>query len=95
MMNKMEKKNYNEFSGYIKRIESNLSKYKYLIGICIIFLMLVLIILTIKNFEKQNQIIETGGFTDGKIKCVCTKNAWDEYVNKNDLNLNNILNKDG
>lgn len=68
-----------EVKGYFDWLENNLFKYKYVIGILIIFLLVTLIIATFKNFEKQNQIIETCGFTDGKIKCVCTQEAWNTF----------------
>jgi len=79
------------------KIEYELSRYRYLIGLIIIFLLITLIIATFKNFEKQNQIIETGGFIDGKIKCVCNEEAWNEYSNfqKNPLNVSIEKNLNG
>ena len=73
--------------------ERLLNNFRYLIGVAIITLLIVLIFLTIQNFEKQNQIIETGGFINGKVKCVCNENAWNEYMYKDALRdspLNNL-----
>lgn len=64
---------------YFDWLENNLFRYRYVIGVLILFLLVTLLIATIKNFEKQNQIIKTGGFTDGKIKCVCNQQDWEDF----------------
>lgn len=72
--------------------EKLLSNFRYLIGIAVVTLLIALIILTFQNFKKQNQIIEKGGFIDGKIKCVCNQKAWDEYMSEQfDMNLNSYI----
>jgi len=63
----------------IKKIEKTLNRYKHFLGLCVIILLGTLIIATVINFQKQNEIIKTGGFTEGDIKCVCNQQAWDEY----------------
>jgi len=50
-------------------------------------MLIVTSVLTYNNFDKQNQIIETGGFTDGKIKCVCNQEAWDKFQIQDILNV--------
>ena len=64
----------------LQQIENSLSKYKNIIGVLILVTLIILSLLTINFFKKQNEIIETGGFTDGKIKCACTKEAWDNKI---------------
>lgn len=63
----------------IKKLEKYLAEYRNVIGILILIMLVVTSMLTYENFDKQNQIIETGGFTDGKIKCACTQEAWNEF----------------
>jgi competence protein ComGC len=73
---------------YLNTTEDVLKGYKNIIGITIITLLVVLIFVTVKNFDKQNEIIETGGFIDGKVKCVCTQEAWDMEYGENNIILN-------
>lgn len=63
----------------IDKLELHLSNYKNIIGIVVIILLSTLIILTVQFFDKQNQIIENCGYTDGKVKCVCTEEAWNAF----------------
>jgi len=53
---------------FFNKIELFLSHYRMIIGVLILIMLIVTSVLTYNNFDKQNQIIETGGFTDGKIK---------------------------
>ena len=64
----------------LQQIENSLSKYKSIIGVSILVMLILLSLLTINFFKKQNEIIETGGFIDGKIKCTCTQEAWDNKI---------------
>ena len=82
-------------SNVLQEFEKSLGKYRLLIGLAVISLLLILIVATFINFHKQNEIIETGGFTDGKIKCVCNQEAWDEYQGKLNLSLSGIYFEDG
>jgi hypothetical protein len=77
-------------------LEKFLAKYRALIGLLVLIMLITLSILTYFNFDKQNQIIETGGFIDGDIKCVCTQDAWDGFQ-KLDVNtdISNIIVTDG
>lgn len=81
----------------IDQLEKEAIRYKYLIGILIIILLISLLFATFKNFEKQNEIIETGGFIDGKIKCVCNQEAWENHQGfiNNPLNLTVSKNNNG
>lgn len=78
----------------IKELEKYLTEYKNIIGILVLIMLIVISILTYHNFDKQNQIIETGGFTDGKIKCACSQKAWDEFQNQ-DVDISNIIIENG
>ena len=67
---------------YSYKLEIFLSKYRHILGLFVLIMLIVTCILTWQNFDKQNQIIETGGFTDGKIKCVCDQESWEEFESK-------------
>lgn len=71
---------------YLDILEKYLARYRLIIGVLVLIMLVITSILTYQNFDKQNQIIETGGFTDGNVKCVCNKEAWDEFQ-KIDINL--------
>ena len=66
--------------GILDRIEKYLQRFRLTIGVCVLIMLMVLSILTWNFFDKQNQIIETGGFVDGKIKCACTQEAYDNFL---------------
>lgn len=63
-----------------QKIETGLKPYKNIIGLSILVMLIILSLLTVKFFDKQNEILETGGYTDGTVKCVCTQEAWDNRV---------------
>ena len=67
---------------YSNKLETFLARYKHIIGLLVLIMLIVTSVLTWQNFDKQNQIIETGGFTDGKIKCVCDQEVWDDFNNQ-------------
>lgn len=77
----------------IKQLEKYLERYRLIIGILILIMLIITSVLTYHNFDKQNQIIETGGFTDGKIKCACSQESWDEFQNQEDIST--VINIDG
>jgi len=70
-----------------KSLEDYLARFRMIIGILVFVMLVVTSILTYQNFDKQNQIIETGGFIDGDIKCVCDQAAWDEFTSR-EIGLN-------
>jgi len=77
-------------------LEKFLAKYRALIGLLVLIMLITLSILTYFNFDKQNQIIETGGFIDGDIKCVCTQDAWDDFQGLSEnIDTSNIIVTDG
>lgn len=77
-------------------IEKYINKYRNILGVLILIMLIITSVLTYKNFDKQNQIIETGGFVDGKIKCACTQDAWDEFQASGEkYNIPNIENSNG
>lgn len=82
-----------EIKELMDSVEGYLARYRLLLGLLVFIMLVVSCILTWQNFDKQNQIIETGGFTDGKIKCVCSQDAWDEFMADDDiLDFTNIEN---
>ena len=74
----MEKNDSKIYS--VREIEGFLSRYKHILGLAVFCALLILIFFTIQNFQKQNQIADKCGFMDGKVKCVCTKEAWDQWM---------------
>lgn len=74
-----------------KNLENVLKRWRHVIAFLILVMLIVLSMLTIKFFDKQNEIIETGGFTDGKIKCACTQEAWEQFEELKNLNISEIL----
>lgn len=65
---------------FFRKIERGLAEFRHVIGILILISLLATAWTTYNWFEKQEQIINTCGYTDGKIKCVCTQEAWDQYI---------------
>lgn len=61
--------------------EKVLQRYKNLIGIGVIFMLILFIIIFLMTSAKQSKIAEDCGFDDGKIRCVCTSDAWNSYQN--------------
>lgn len=57
----------------------NLNKYKNHIGIGVMILLIILIGLTIYTHTQQLKIAKDCGFETGKVKCVCTEQAWNKY----------------
>lgn len=81
-----------DFKEILNKLNGYLKQYTSIIGFVLIILIATLIMLTYMNFDKQNQIIEKGGFIDGKIKCVCSQEAWDQFENVNrEVDLNNLV----
>jgi len=77
-------------------LEKYLARYRLIIGLLVLIMLCVTCILTYHNFDKQNQIIENGGFEDGKIKCVCSQEAWDTFQEeKGDISLPGLNFTDG
>jgi len=71
-------------------LETFLARFKHVLGLLVLIMLIVTSVLTWQNFDKQNQIIETGGFTDGKIKCVCDQDVWNDFENQ-DITIPNIV----
>lgn len=67
----------------IKRIfedgESGLKKYNNLIGIGVILTILLGVGFILFSLNEQKALAEKCGFDDGKIRCVCTDDAWNQY----------------
>jgi len=82
-------------TNYFKKLEQFLSEYKLVIGIMVMILLATLCVMTYFNFQKQNEIIETGGYTDGKIRCVCNEEAWVEYEKSRNLEVPTIVSDNG
>lgn len=59
--------------------EKTMSKYKNLIGLGVMFFLILLIVVFLFTHAQEKKIAEKCGFDDGKIKCVCTDQAWNKY----------------
>jgi citrate lyase synthetase len=77
----------------LDKLQEFLKKYNLVVGLVVIILLATLCVMTYMNFDKQNQIIETGGFTDGKIKCVCSEEAWTAFMVPEDIigNISEVI----
>lgn len=61
--------------------EKSLTKFRNLIGIGVIFMLILMTAVFLMTSATQKKISEKCGFDDGKIKCVCTGVAWNSYQN--------------
>lgn len=62
-----------------KEGEKGLQAYKNLIGVGVIFTLLLITGVFLMTYSQQSKISDQCGFDDGKIRCVCTENAWNTY----------------
>ena len=60
-----------------------LNRYKNLIGIGVFLMFIAFSFIFITSIQKQEKIAEKCGFTDGKLKCICTQQAWNEKMEIN------------
>lgn len=68
-----------EIKKILREGEQGLNAYKNLIGIGVIFTILLGCCLIAYSSIEQQKIAEKCGFDDGKVKCVCTDEAWNKY----------------
>ena len=66
-----------------KEAEIGLARYRNIIGIGVILMLLAFSLIFGYTYYKERQIAEKCGFENEKIKCVCTKQAWDSFNNPN------------
>jgi uncharacterized protein YxeA len=85
-----------EIRSVLDTVEKELARYRILVGVLVLIMLIITCVLTYQNFDKQNQIIKTGGFVDGKVKCVCSAEAWEEFqANGEKTYVSTIDNLDG
>lgn len=72
--------------------EDTLKKYHNIIGIGVLIMLIVFSSIFIFTYIQERKIAENCGFIDEKIKCVCTKNAWEEFKLKDNRYDNNEIN---
>jgi hypothetical protein len=79
------------------KFERELFKFRYIIGLIVIILLLASVIGLKKFNDFQEKIAENCGFTDGDIQCTCIKEGFDYAANapmkKFNISLNNTINK--
>lgn len=73
----------------LKSLSERIRPFQPFIAICVLALLIVISWQLFKYNNLQEEIIETGGFTDGKIKCACSEEAWNNL--NNNLDLNEVL----
>lgn len=66
-------------SNIFTEAEKVLEKYRGLIGIGIIIMIILGCLLIVYSAAETKKIAEECGFDDGKVKCVCTNDAWNLY----------------
>ncbi len=69
----------------LKEGEKGLNAYRNLIGLGIILTILLGCALIVYSSSEQQKIAEECGFDDGKVKCVCTGDAWNKYQDDLDI----------
>lgn len=74
-----------------KEAEIGLSKYKNIIGIGVIFMFIIFSSIFLYTYFQERKIAEDCGFANEKIKCVCTKQAWDDFKLKEDVSWNSQI----
>ena len=70
-----------------READIGLSRYRNIIGIGVIVMFIVFSGIFLYTYSQERKIAEKCGFEDEKIKCVCTKQAWDNFNTKNGWNL--------
>lgn len=78
-----------------KEAELGLAKYRNIIGIGVIVMFIVFSLVFGYTYYQERKIAEHCGFENEKIKCVCNKQAWDEYNMRQpqviDINLTGMI----
>lgn len=64
---------------YLDELEQRFSKYRNLIGIAVIITILLGCVLIIVSKDQVKEYADQCGFDDGKLRCVCTEEAWNIY----------------
>ncbi len=72
--------------------ERGLNKYRNLIGLGVIITIMLGCGLILFSLNEQQALAEKCGFDDGKIRCVCTDDVWNQY--QNDLETSSLENQD-
>lgn len=71
-----------------KEADIGLSQYKNIIGVGVIIMFIVFSGVFLFTYSQERKIAEDCGFINEKIKCICSKEAWDIYNNAISWNLN-------
>ena len=64
-----------------KEAELGLAKFRNIIGIGVIAFLIIFSMVFGYAYYRERQIAEHCGFENEKIKCVCTKTAWEKFNN--------------
>lgn len=69
--------------------ERFLATYRNLIGLGVFLMLIAFSGVYLYALDQERQMAENCGFTDGKLKCACTSDAWDAYIQyeENSMNL--------
>lgn len=74
----------------LNKIEKFLDQYRNIFTIITLFVLVLFCVISVTTYNFEKKVSEDCGFDDGKIKCVCTESAWNEYVNGVELNISNL-----
>ena len=66
-------------SNYFSKLDESFSKYRNLIGVGVIITILLGVGMIIISTNQVKEIASECGFDDGKMRCVCTEEAWNIY----------------
>ncbi len=62
-----------------------LDRYRNIIGIGVIAMLITFSFIFVDSINEQRKIAESCGFTDGKLRCICTQDEWDRRMNPDDI----------
>lgn len=68
--------------------EKGISKFRNLIGIGVFLMLIIFSFIYVNALKEQREIAESCGFTDGKMMCVCTQEAWNAKIEETENLLN-------
>lgn len=71
-----------------KEADIGLSQFKNIIGVGVIIMFIVFSMVFGYTYYRERQIAESCGFQNEKIKCVCTKEAWQWFQEKQNQDNN-------
>lgn len=70
------------FRKLFREANEGLKAYQHIIGVGVMIFFIVFTSVFLYTYSQERKIAEKCGFENEKIKCVCTKEAWDTFNNR-------------